>query len=133
VIHYVPDPIEIADLPVADLCFVGCGYTPIPVIDKIVFEMRAPELSIRFGFFKNGRMTSIPVQRFGDSEEVWDLLWRRHPKLDTAKEPITKEHITSRVLEGEYAGPEIMSHIEYWLGNSLNIEIDLSELRRSVM
>ena len=126
-IHNVPDPVEIEVPPSADLFFAGCQYHELPGERRVDFTMRSNELSILFSFDKAGNLASRPYTHFGHSEEVWDLLVHRNGASVT-----WKYHVTD-LDEGVESGPEIIAHMEHWLGNSLNIEIDLSDLRKSVM
>jgi hypothetical protein len=127
VIHYVPDPVELDEPVVADLFFVGCEYTEVPALHRIKFEMRSDHLTMLFIFDREGLLRSLPSPHFGNSDEVWQLLINRHGSTVS-----WGDHVT-HVDEGVDAGPTILEHLEYWLGSSMNIEIDLSELRRSAI
>ena len=126
-IHYVPDPVELEEPVAADLYFVGCEYTEVPAIHRVMFEMRSDQLAVRFMFDRDGTLASRPQRNFGTDEEVWQLMINRRGSS------LTWSDYTTKLDEAVDAGPEILSHLEYWLGSSMNIEIDLSELRKSVI
>lgn len=121
-IHYVPDPVEIEEPIEADIFFCGGGYKFLAERNIVTFTMSSPSLVFHFDYKIDG-LVSSPIYMTVDADKVHGLM----------KETLytVGEH-SSPMDWGQDAGQEILDHIQWWLKPHLNIEIDLTELRKQV-